>query len=241
MMPLADRIAAAARRSEAKATALLAASQRQTTILVVGIGIVVVALGLLLSYLIGRSITRPLDGLARRWGGSPKAIRRLRFPATESKDEIGRMARTVIVFRDNADRARAARLQRDRSQPCPRATQRADRDDHRAVRAVGRSGARQGARCCRAPGWGGVGAQRRRRCGVGGSQCAPRRGSPPRPRTSAPPQRPPRSSPARSRRSREQAPNRPRSPDARYPRRSAPSPRCRTCPTRQRGSARSSA
>ncbi len=102
MTPLADRIAAAARRSEAQATALLAASQRQTTILVVSIGIVVVALGLLLSYLIGRSITRPLNGLAQAMGRLAEGDTATVIPATESKDEIGRMARTVIVFRDNA-------------------------------------------------------------------------------------------------------------------------------------------
>jgi methyl-accepting chemotaxis protein len=102
MTPLADRIAAAARRSETQATALLAASQRQTTMLVVSIGLAVVALGLLLSYLIGRSITRPLNGLAQAMGRLAEGDTATAIPATDSKDEIGRMARTVIVFRDNA-------------------------------------------------------------------------------------------------------------------------------------------
>ena len=102
MTPLADRIAAAAKRSETQATALLAASQRQTTILVVSIGLAVVALGLLLSYLIGRSITRPLNGLAQAMGRLAEGDTATAIPATDAKDEIGRMARTVIVFRDNA-------------------------------------------------------------------------------------------------------------------------------------------
>ena len=102
MMPLADRIDAAAKRSEIKAAALLEASQHQTKILVIGIGLAVVALGLLLSYLIGRSIIRPLNGLSQSMGRLAEGDTSVAIPATESKDEIGRMARTVLVFRDNA-------------------------------------------------------------------------------------------------------------------------------------------
>ena len=59
-----------------------------------------VALGLGFSWLIGRSVTRPLNGLAdvmkRLAAGDTSA----RIPATHARDEIGEMARTVIVFRD---------------------------------------------------------------------------------------------------------------------------------------------
>jgi methyl-accepting chemotaxis protein len=102
MLPLADRIDAAAKRSETKAAALLEASQQQTKILVIGIGLAVVALGLILSYLIGRSIIRPLGGLAQAMGRLAEGDTSVAIPATEAKDEIGRMARTVLVFRDNA-------------------------------------------------------------------------------------------------------------------------------------------
>jgi methyl-accepting chemotaxis protein len=102
MGPLADRIGAAAKRGEGKAAGQLAASQHQTKILVLSIGLAVVAAGLILSYLIGRSITRPLDGLASAMAQLAEGDTSVTIPATEAKDEIGRMARTVIVFRDNA-------------------------------------------------------------------------------------------------------------------------------------------
>jgi methyl-accepting chemotaxis protein len=69
---------------------------------VIGIGMAVVVAGLVLSYLIGRSITRPLGGLARAMGQLAEGDTSVVIPATGAKDEIGRMARTVIVFRDNA-------------------------------------------------------------------------------------------------------------------------------------------
>ena len=60
-----------------------------------------VLIGLACSWRIGRSITRPLEGLAgamkRLAAGDTSAA----IPATRSQDEIGAMARTVIVFRDN--------------------------------------------------------------------------------------------------------------------------------------------
>jgi len=102
MMPLADRIAAAAKRWEMKAAGALAISQSKTKAWVVGIGIAVVAAGLILSYLIGRSITRPLDGLSGAMAKLAEGDTTVTIPATDSTDEIGRMARTVIVFRDNA-------------------------------------------------------------------------------------------------------------------------------------------
>ncbi|MFL6930887.1 MAG: methyl-accepting chemotaxis protein [Xanthobacteraceae bacterium] len=102
MTPLADRIAGAAKRSEGKATTQLEASQQQTKVLVVGIGLAVVALGLILSYLIGRSITGPLNGLAAAMGQLAEGDTSVAIPATEINDEIGHMARTVLVFRDNA-------------------------------------------------------------------------------------------------------------------------------------------
>jgi len=102
MMPLADRIAKAAKRGESDAANQLTASQSHTKLLVMSIGIAVVALGLILSYLIGRSITRPLNGLAGAMARLAAGDTSVSIPATESNDEIGRMARTVLVFRDNA-------------------------------------------------------------------------------------------------------------------------------------------
>jgi len=102
MMPLADRIEKAAQRGEGKAAGQLAQSQHQTKVLVMGIGLAVVAAGLILSYVIGRSITRPLNGLSAAMKRIAEGDTSVAIPATDTNDEIGRMARTVIVFRDNA-------------------------------------------------------------------------------------------------------------------------------------------
>ncbi|HEX5507257.1 MAG TPA: HAMP domain-containing methyl-accepting chemotaxis protein, partial [Pseudolabrys sp.] len=90
----------------------LRASQRRTRTGIIAVGLAMVALGLGFSWLIGRSITRPLHGLAhvmtRLAGGDTST----RIPATEARDEIGAMARTVIVFRDTmVERERLAATQ----------------------------------------------------------------------------------------------------------------------------------
>jgi methyl-accepting chemotaxis protein len=101
MTPVAEEIIASARLSTNAASAALEHSQKRTRIIITVVGIASGLIGLALSLLIGRSIARPLDGLAgvmtRLAGGDTSA----RIPATRASDEIGAMARTVIVFRDN--------------------------------------------------------------------------------------------------------------------------------------------
>src|SRR5207244_7228644 len=116
-------IIAAARGNAAAASSALAASRLRTKNIIAFVGIAAVLIGLGLSWLIGRSITRPLNGLAdvmkRLAAGDTSA----RIPATRSTDEIGAMARTVIVFRDNmiererlaADQTEANRARERRS------------------------------------------------------------------------------------------------------------------------------
>jgi len=102
MLPAADEIIASARKIDEAAEAALAASQSRTKWIISTVAIAVVAFGLALSWLIGWSISGPLAGLAR-------AMRRLadgdlsaEIPAVRANDEIGAMARTVLVFRDHA-------------------------------------------------------------------------------------------------------------------------------------------
>jgi methyl-accepting chemotaxis protein len=107
MLPVADRVIAAAEQREREATAVLATSQARTRMTIIVLGIAVVSLGLLLSWIIGRSITGPLLGLAGAMHRLAEGETSVRVPATKFKDEIGRMARSVLVFRDNAiERAR---------------------------------------------------------------------------------------------------------------------------------------
>ena len=102
MLPAADEIIASAGRKTASAAEGVAASQEQTKLLIIGIGIAVVGLGLVFNWLIGRSITGPLKRLSGAMKKLAAGDSTVDIPATDAKDEIGAMARTVIVFRDNA-------------------------------------------------------------------------------------------------------------------------------------------
>jgi methyl-accepting chemotaxis protein len=101
MLPVADEIATLAKSRASAVWAALTASQARTRNIIIGVGIATVLIGLALSVLIGSSIALPLNGLA-------EAMKRLAagdtsgaIPVTRARDEIGDMARTVIVFRDN--------------------------------------------------------------------------------------------------------------------------------------------
>jgi methyl-accepting chemotaxis protein len=112
MLPRADEIIDRARQTTEEASAGLTASQARTRTGIIAVGIAMVALGLGFSWLIGRSITNPLNGLAgvmkRLAAGDTSA----RIPAIHARDEIGDMARTVIVFRDTMiERERLAQTQ----------------------------------------------------------------------------------------------------------------------------------
>ena len=65
IMPAANKIIASMRASEAAASAALARSQMRTKLIIILVGFTAVIIGLGFSWLIGRSITRPLNGLAR--------------------------------------------------------------------------------------------------------------------------------------------------------------------------------
>ena len=102
MQAMTDNIIMHAKQQQAAAVYGLDASQAQTRNIIISVGIAVALLSLALNWLIGLSITRPLAGLS-------DVMRRLAsgeivsdIPAVKAQDEIGEMARTVVVFRDNA-------------------------------------------------------------------------------------------------------------------------------------------
>jgi methyl-accepting chemotaxis protein len=116
MLPRADEIIQYARFTAKDASQRLAASQESTRRGIIMVGIAMVALGLGFSWLIGRSITRPLNGLAAVMKRLAAGDTTARIPATTARDEIGEMARTVIVFRDTMiERERLAQTQADAS------------------------------------------------------------------------------------------------------------------------------
>jgi methyl-accepting chemotaxis protein len=101
LMPVANAIIASTRRGEAAASSALSHSQTRTKLVIVLVGFSAVLLGLGFSWLIGRSVTRPLHGLAAVMKRFAAGDTSARIPATRGTDEIGEMARAVIVFRDS--------------------------------------------------------------------------------------------------------------------------------------------
>jgi len=116
MLPQADEIINRARQTADAASSGLATSLARTRSGIIAVGIAMVALGLGFSWLIGRSITRPLNGLAGVMKQLADGDTGARIPATHARDEIGEMARSVIVFRDSMiERERLAQTQAEAS------------------------------------------------------------------------------------------------------------------------------
>ena len=124
MIPVAEEIIGSAKVHTRGAAAALTASQQRTRAIIAGVGISAVLIGLGFSWLIGRSIARPLDGLAGAMKQLADGNISAKIPATHAADEIGAMARTVIVFRDNmierdrltSDQTKSAREKEQRSE-----------------------------------------------------------------------------------------------------------------------------
>src|SRR5262245_52973092 len=100
LVPQASAILVMAQQHAEAATAALDQSQRRTRDIITGVGLAAVLIGLGFSWWIGRSITRPLNGLSAAMTRLAAGDTSAHIPATQSKDELGAMARTVIVFRD---------------------------------------------------------------------------------------------------------------------------------------------
>jgi methyl-accepting chemotaxis protein len=97
----ADANVSRSNEQRAQASAALNRSQQHTRNTIIQVGLATVILGLAFGLWIGQTITRPLRGLAgvmkRLADGDTSAP----IPATRAKDELGAMARAVVVFRDN--------------------------------------------------------------------------------------------------------------------------------------------
>jgi methyl-accepting chemotaxis protein len=124
MLPITDEIIAQSRLKEEAATGVLAASQASTKTVIFTAGAIVALLGLFFSWVIGLGITRPLNGLARSMKSLAEGNIDTEIPAAKLEDEIGAMARTVLVFRDSM-RARE-RLEAEQSEAGALRERRAD-------------------------------------------------------------------------------------------------------------------
>ena len=114
MLPQANGIIESVQQTAALASQALTRSQNRTKSIIIWVGCAAVLFGLGFSWLIGRSITRPLNGLAAVMKRLADGDTSARIPATKENDEIGAMARTVIVFRDTMiERERLALTQQE--------------------------------------------------------------------------------------------------------------------------------
>jgi methyl-accepting chemotaxis protein len=95
--PLTDEYRDAADGVAAGTAVLLS---RTTTITII-VGIVSVLLGCGVSFFVSRSITRPIRAMTTAMLSLAKGDMSTRIPTTDSKDEIGEMAKSVEVFKVN--------------------------------------------------------------------------------------------------------------------------------------------
>jgi len=110
----ADAVIFSAGLQQRRASDELSESQARTRTIIIGVGCAAIVLGLCLSWLIGLSIIRPLKGLANAMAALATGNTAISIPGTRQKDEIGNMARTVIVFRDNMiEREKLTAIQAD--------------------------------------------------------------------------------------------------------------------------------
>lgn len=102
MGPVADEIIELEGKHEGAASVALTVSQDRTKKIIVSVGVGIALLSLLFSWLVGRSVTRPLAGLVTAMKSLAEGNLDARIPAAQATDEMGAMARAVLVFRDNA-------------------------------------------------------------------------------------------------------------------------------------------
>jgi methyl-accepting chemotaxis protein len=102
MYPVADRIIKAEQQRAADARERLEASETRTTFMMIAVAVAAILVGLVLSWLIGLSITRPLKQLRSAMKRLAAGETSVEIPVFAARHEIGAMAKTVLVFRDNA-------------------------------------------------------------------------------------------------------------------------------------------
>jgi methyl-accepting chemotaxis protein len=102
LVPVLERLLAKVRAEAEETGARLIGSQQRTFALILWAMGGALALGLTLTLLVGRSISLPLTRLQRAMQRLADGDAATEIPSTAASDEIGAMARTVLVFRDNA-------------------------------------------------------------------------------------------------------------------------------------------
>ena len=102
LVPVLDGLIERVSAEERKANGQLVASQESTGRIILGAMGFTLALGLMLTILVGRSISVPLVRLQQSMRRLADGDTATDIPSVDATDEIGEMARTVLVFRDSA-------------------------------------------------------------------------------------------------------------------------------------------
>jgi len=100
-LPEVDQVIASARQNADSISAAATSSQNRTKAVVMAVGLAAVLIGLSFSVLIIRSINRPLHRLATAMQQLANGDTEVTISGTQTQDEIGDMARTVLVFRNS--------------------------------------------------------------------------------------------------------------------------------------------
>jgi len=102
LVPALDQLLAKVRTEAHKTDDQLTASQQRTFTLILWAMGATLLFGLVLNFIVGRSISLPLTRLQQAMRQLADGDASVEIPSTKGTDEIGAMARTVLVFRDNA-------------------------------------------------------------------------------------------------------------------------------------------
>ena len=102
LVPVLDQLLSKVRAEAHKTDEQLTASQNRTFSLILWAMGATLLFGLVLNFIVGRSISVPLTRLQQAMRRLADGDASVEIPSTKGTDEIGAMARTVLVFRDNA-------------------------------------------------------------------------------------------------------------------------------------------
>ena len=102
LVPVLDQLLSKVRAEAHKTDEQLTASQNRTFSLILWAMGATLLFGLVLNFIVGRSISLPLTRLQQAMRRLADGDASVEIPSTKGTDEIGAMARTVLVFRDNA-------------------------------------------------------------------------------------------------------------------------------------------
>ena len=95
-------LVAAANDGKTRANEARLEAQSKTLMLMIGLIAGVVVLCGVVAMILGRSMTRQISGITASMRELAAGDTSVAVPSTEAKDELGEMARAVLVFRDNA-------------------------------------------------------------------------------------------------------------------------------------------